>query len=720
MVDSLFTGEFSIDRANQWGDEKVGNFVLKVANHERERSGKSKFTDLTAAIHHLEQNHGMAADEAANTFGGGYYHHFRDFSHHFSPVGLGCSLFTQFTEGKAIGTDVYGKIIISDVSKSTLLGKNFEEKIMYGAIEWFLHLVSDMAGSSGNPGGGTGIPGPLLSMLKELSALPIFRESKPTLEKNSEDVDGFRAWLSKLFTGTLLGKRDENGKITEKTKFDLRTEIGILHEVGRQFVPVIINECLVRASYFIRRLYLELTTIEVHAVADLRKINGSKLLPFNNAAVRRMVTVSSGTLVAVDASDAFARSLLKNKTVKSEKFWIDFAVRINIVGVGRFAVACVVDIRASAQESKWEKLSEETLSDEFGKEIAGMANLSLSFPQYQILCSLEKLMLDYDIRLTKNKAEIKSKTIWRNSWIEDTLEPIPLVGSNKELFFFSAKQMFDAIEEESQESSDLAWLHLVLTEAALFDSYEKNVVKDEEWKKKGALKHSYIQDIFCPSLKEINENEFKELRKAKAKYEAKLSGSTQKKVFSVMGTGVVVVATGGAAAYFAPAIAPALAAALFGETVAGLSGAALTSASLAAFGGGALAAGGLGMAGGTAVIAGGGALLGLAGGSGATTLASIQVLSSEEYVLDECSKLLAFSDVVLAGELSQPAKISAIIMQLEAGVNDLRESLDNYKTDDATDKEGKKKAKLLKVAEKSLGYMVKTCELLKKQAIGSA
>lgn len=42
---------------------------------------------------------------------------------------------------------------------------------------------------------------------------------------------------SKLFNGTLLADHDENGRIVKGTarKFDLRTEIGMLEEVGRPF-----------------------------------------------------------------------------------------------------------------------------------------------------------------------------------------------------------------------------------------------------------------------------------------------------------------------------------------------------------------------------------------------------------------------------------------------------------------------------------------------------
>lgn len=719
LIDVLFVGELSIERANEWGDDKVNKFVLNIVNREREREGKSKFSTLEAAIRHLEQEHGMAADKATGDFGGGYYHHFRDFSHHFSPVGLACSLFTQFSGGKAIGTDVHGNIIIPlpDVSSSTLLGKNFEEKVTFGIIEWFLHLVSDMAGSSNCAGKGTGIPGPIVSMLKELSALPLFKDSKSALEKTEGEKDGFRVWLSKLFTGTLLGKHDSSGKIIGKEKFDLRTEIGVLHEAGRQLVPVIVNECLIRASYFIRRLYIELHDTEITSLADLKSIDATKLVPFNNPVVRRMVTVSSGTLVAVDASDAFLRSLAKNKTIKSGKFWVDFAVRINIAGVGRFAVACAVDVRSTMKESQWGKLQNEAAEENFEKEFVGAASLSLDFSQYQMLCSLKKLMLDYDIRLTTKDAELSSKKKWRTAWVNDTLDPLPLIDSRSQLFFLSAKQVFDAIDAELKVSADEAWLHLVLSEAALFEPYEGNIVREEGWKKKGSYKNDYLEKVFVPQLHQIDQVELKRIRKAHEKYEAKLTGSTKKKVISAVGTGAVVVATGGAAAYFAPAIAPTLAAALFGETVAGLSGASLVSASLAAFGGGALAAGGFGMAGGTAVIAGGGALLGLAGGTGASALASIQILSSDSYVLEECTKMLAYSEVALVDVLKKPSKVAAIHNDLLKKTKELEQAIEHLKQNPHEGKkDAKKRNKMIKSASRSIRYMTKTCELLKKIA----
>ena len=47
-------------------------------------------------------------------------------------------------------------------------------------------------------------------------------------------------------------QRDENGQIIKESiiKFDLRGELGVAVELCKQAVPVIANECIVRAFLF--------------------------------------------------------------------------------------------------------------------------------------------------------------------------------------------------------------------------------------------------------------------------------------------------------------------------------------------------------------------------------------------------------------------------------------------------------------------------------------
>lgn len=346
VIDVVFIEDFSLERANEWGDEKTKEFVVKIA----QKQGYSG-DDLYGAVKFLEDKFPIVADKATNIFGGGLQHHLRDFSHHPTPIGLLFSLLTQFTK-KVYGTDVAGVFRIVELEEGSMLliGKNFPEKITFGVINWFFHMASDMAGSSSSilmGKTGTGLPGPLVSFLKEMSSLPIFRK----LDKNG--YKEFSVYISKLFNGTLLGKRDENGKLIP-LKFDLRTELGIAQQLGKQAIPVIINECIVRGFYFVRRFYIELRNNAVREIADLKDINWENTLPFKNRTIIRMLTISTGTMTAIDLADAAIESAVKTGGVGSTML-VDMLVKVNFVGIGRFAIAVGSDVKLGKKRSELRK-----------------------------------------------------------------------------------------------------------------------------------------------------------------------------------------------------------------------------------------------------------------------------------------------------------------------------------------------------------------------------
>ena len=74
-----------------------------------------------------------------------------------------------------------------------------------------------------------GFQGPILSLAKELSMLPYINKTKlPQI------IDYFYV-----------------------KGFDLRAELGVLQQLGKQAIPVILNEVLVRVFYFFSRLIKE-------------------------------------------------------------------------------------------------------------------------------------------------------------------------------------------------------------------------------------------------------------------------------------------------------------------------------------------------------------------------------------------------------------------------------------------------------------------------------
>ena len=248
MLDVFWVGDFDLNQGREIASDKIDDFVKKIA----EKKSKKKFNDLRSAVEYLEEAYKIPSDGNTPDFGGGLQHHLRDFAHHPTIVGLAFSLLTQFTY-KSYGTDVNGIFLVVDVPENSKLfiGKDIPEKILMGSITWFYHLVSDMAGSSSTAGktGGTGIPGPILALAKEMSAIPIFKNVKIGDKSLS-------LFLSKLFNGTLLTKRDENGKIIKDSvlKFDLRAEMGVATEISKQAVPLMLGSERIVSILFVMHM----------------------------------------------------------------------------------------------------------------------------------------------------------------------------------------------------------------------------------------------------------------------------------------------------------------------------------------------------------------------------------------------------------------------------------------------------------------------------------
>lgn len=674
LIDTFFVGELSFSRASEWGEKQVNQIVMKVA-----RSEGYEGNDLRAAIKTLEDNHRFAADGNTNDFGGGLQHHLRDFSHHFSLGGLFFSIFTQFT-GLVVGTNELGTLRVVPVPEShhTCIGKNFQEKIAYGTIGWFFHMISDMAGSSSSLMGGTGIPGPLVSFMKELSALPFFKDS------NSGDM-GFRLWVSKLFNGTLLAERDESGRIIQDAakKFDLRMEVGMLEEVSRQAVPVLINQCVVRGFYFCRRVLREIRDLDIRKLSNLDRISPEDVLPWGTPAMRRMLTVSSGVFTGIDMADAAVRALMGKNPVT-------FFLRINYVGVATFVVSCVVDVRATLKDKALEE--GESPEETYERELSQLGCLKLDISQARILHSLEHAIVAYDIVKEKKPKRAARKQAWLEAWGVKVTEAIGLTWAVDAGYFLDDDALYYAIKEQTTNRTNASWLWLISMEAARFTPYVPLHGGNDEDCKGLKLGADYIHDMFCTHQSVVPEKELRKLDKAIDRTKTSLDGGVGKRVLGAAGTTAAAAGIGALAFSSAGAIAAAIAP-LLGASTSALSGAALTSASLAFLGGGALTAGGAGMAGGTAVIAGGGALLGAVGGTSVSAITSAVLASDSSYVLAECAKLVTFCEKVLVGRYNDVDSVMEIhralnkrIVELEVKIETIkREASDNQDSEDNDD-----------------------------------
>ena len=348
--------------------EEINSFKKQVAESIKTKYTKVKAADerdgtlnaLRRAIKKMEEHYQLPLDNAYKGTKGinAASHHLDDLAHHPTFLGMMAAIMGSLLR-TAILVDKNGNwhfkfvktnpkewaemilpIIISGIltwilfhvknKKGEVVYKNIPKPIQVillllaetpAAIKiieiinnWMGHLASDMAGSNSNPGAGMGVPGLFLSALKEVANIPPF------------NYTGLPKIVDDLY---------------EKHKLDLRAELGYLQGVidSRQWLPVFAGDLLVRLFYFIKRLVEEIKTGK-----EFKEIDWRAVIPFNNRTIAKLLLLESGVFSAIDIADAAIRSALKNRTPKNPKFWKDLILRINIVGVGRFAIALGTDV----------------------------------------------------------------------------------------------------------------------------------------------------------------------------------------------------------------------------------------------------------------------------------------------------------------------------------------------------------------------------------------
>lgn len=233
-------------------------------------------------------------------------HHFKSLGHNPTILGLFFSILNQFTNTSHFVSE--GELITFSKFDGDfhLEGKDLPSKLFCGFTNWFGHLISDMSGSSSSKGRGMGIPSPFWSWTNDIIAIK---------KKLNLPVGEFDKSINELALDIY------------KQGYDARFQ-------AAQAIPVFVNELLVRFIYSIRRLvrYFSMTKKDDRAFSLLWK----SCEPFSNATIKRMLTVAHGTFCVIDAGDAIARGFA---TGGSSFNVIEFVLRLNIVGIGRFTIS---------------------------------------------------------------------------------------------------------------------------------------------------------------------------------------------------------------------------------------------------------------------------------------------------------------------------------------------------------------------------------------------
>ncbi|ADD69324.1 conserved hypothetical protein [Denitrovibrio acetiphilus DSM 12809] len=273
LIDVLFVGAPDESKLTKFVDGQADKITEKFASllGWDKTKPEARGSDTTAsAIGFLESKFKINYDQAT-TYGdngtGGLVqnlstknHHLKSLGHSPDIIGLFFSILNQFTNTSSFISE--GKIVTINTENSELIGSNFVSKVFCGFANWFGHIMSDWAGSSGAKGRGTGVPIPFYSML-QLFDVGSFGQNK----------DSFAKVAVKVF---------EQG-------YDARHGVALA-------IPVLTTELLIRLSWSIKQ-----KCFHGKAWSDCIPSAG-------NPELRRMLLVGHGSLCIIDGVDAGIRS----------------------------------------------------------------------------------------------------------------------------------------------------------------------------------------------------------------------------------------------------------------------------------------------------------------------------------------------------------------------------------------------------------------------------
>lgn len=153
-------------------DKLADSLVLKFASLCGWKPNLLQKNNVSSAIGYLEksfqinydQRHGSEVQSLMKM--STKNHHMLSLGHSPSPVGLFFSVLNQLTSTSSFLSQ--GEMVVIPTQNFGLRGDSFVQRIFFGVVNWFGHLISDVAGSSGsrgNGGRGTGIVIPFYELL---------------------------------------------------------------------------------------------------------------------------------------------------------------------------------------------------------------------------------------------------------------------------------------------------------------------------------------------------------------------------------------------------------------------------------------------------------------------------------------------------------------------------------------------------------------------------
>lgn len=265
------------------------------------------------SIKWLEKYNKVGYDAATNLKDGSFHipgmspdnHHLLSLAHEPSLFGLLIGIVDQIT-GKStfIGNDGLIQRIVTDNVNKELSG-NMVTQITQACENWFGHIMSDIAGSSGSKGRGSGLPVPGWAALQKLQFGHI--------NYNERHSDVTIAELSELMF---------------KKGYDVRS-------FSAQLIPVLVYETLLRCYWLYKQHF--------YYGKDLKES-----VPIaNNRELARLLLISAGSFSTIDVTHAVIKSM-----PGSPQFIAEFIMTVNLPGLVDLGFRSFQNIRNEVSHRK--------------------------------------------------------------------------------------------------------------------------------------------------------------------------------------------------------------------------------------------------------------------------------------------------------------------------------------------------------------------------------
>ena len=274
LVDVFLVGMPGDSILGQWTDSMVDKSVMSFA-----KLCGWEGNSIKSAIGFLENGSAASRKNGFNGFKVNYdqrhtgdidglfsmsakNHHMKSLAHSPDPIGLFFSILNQFTSTSTFLSN--GKLITIDTETFELRGSNPISKLFCGVVNWFGHLMSDVAGSSGATGRGSGIVMPFYELFQFCN------------------FGKFSVGKDKQTLATIATRAFQEG-------YDLRHSLAMS-------IPVLITDLSIRVIWAIRQRF------QFHHPLN-ECIPSSK-----HDNLRVMLLIGNGTLCVIDAIDAGVHS----------------------------------------------------------------------------------------------------------------------------------------------------------------------------------------------------------------------------------------------------------------------------------------------------------------------------------------------------------------------------------------------------------------------------